>query len=75
MTNARELAMQELREKIKGNILAIREDIKNAGFDTSYIEILLFEEPVSIKAYFTNGVQVKSEDRLDFVYTIKEMEQ
>ena len=36
--------LQKLRKKIEGHILAIREYVKNAGLDASYISMASFED-------------------------------
>ena len=47
--------LNELREKIKGHILAIREDVKNAGFDASYISMASFEDETRNSAHLTTN--------------------
>lgn len=62
--------LQELREKIKGHILAIREDMKNAGFDTNYISMASFEDFENGKernsAFIYNDIEAKKSLHLFF---------
>lgn len=64
--------LQELREKIKGHILAIREDVKNAGFDTDYFSIASFEDEESNSAHINNSPSAKK--RLVLFYNFTEEE-
>lgn len=71
--------LQELREKIKGHILAIREDVKNAGFDASYITMAMFEDSENGRnrnsAFIFNDKNVKYEKQFDFYYNFTEEEE
>lgn len=68
--------LQELREKIKGHILAIREDVKNAGFDTSYISTAYFEnEEDGVRAYSINSLDAEPEKRYQVFYNFTEEEE
>ena len=68
--------LQELRERIKGHILAIREDVKNAGFDTSYISIAYFDnEEDDVRAYCINSVEDEPKKRFQIFYDLTEEEQ
>lgn len=72
--------LQELREKIKGHILAIREDVKNAGFDASYISMASFEDENGRygkrnSAYIVNEHNVDSKKQFEIFYDFTEEEE
>ena len=65
----------DLREKIKKHILAIREDVKKTGLDTSYISIAYFDnEEDDVRAYCINSVEAEPEKRFQIFYDLTEEE-
>lgn len=68
--------LQELRNNIKGHILAIREEVSKVGFDASYISMASFdryENGTKIDAAFiTNGFHENRDETLDFFYDFEE---
>lgn len=63
----------DLKGKIKKHILAIREDVKNAGLDTSYISMASFEQDRGGKykdaAYITNDLNTKNPFLIHYDFT------
>lgn len=66
----------DIREKIKKHILAIREDMKNAGFDTNYISMASFEDFENgnerDSAFIYNDIEAKKSLHLFFNFTEEE---
>lgn len=66
----------DIREKIKKHILAIREDLKKAGFDTRYISMASFEEPENEKnsAFINNSLFADPTAQFECFYNFTEEE-